>query len=109
MNASTHRLVVLIVGALALLALAGIIACAVLEKDAPKVLELATTSALTGLLGLVASPRPETVRIDQPAGDPVPVTPVDGGFTVIQWLVIVALVLAILFLGTQLFDVDFRG
>lgn len=91
MNTSTHRLVVLIVGLALILSLVGIAVLAVLGTDTPKVLELAASSALTGLLGLVASPKQDgTVRIDQPPGDPIPVR--DAGHSTFEVIAISALV-----------------
>lgn len=45
----------------------------------------------------------------RPRVTPVEPGPVDAGYGLVQALVVVALVLVIVFLGVQLFDVDFRG
>jgi len=103
----THKAAVMFAGSALMVLIVGAILLLALDKTVPDWFQALALADLTGLLGLLGSPRQETVRIDQPDGDPVPVR--DAGYTVIQWLMILALVLAVLFLGTLLFDVEFNG
>lgn len=75
---STYRLVVGAVAGALVLCIIGIVVLAVLELAIPDILENATVGSLTGLVGLLASPRPPAqVEVVNDDDQPVPVT--EGG------------------------------
>ena len=71
-QAQTFRSVVYFVGAALLLLIGGGILLLALDKSVPDWVQALALADLTGLLGLLASPKGETVSIAQPADQPVP-------------------------------------
>ena len=73
MPVSTYKAAVLFAGTALLLLICGAILLLALDKAVPDWVQALALADLTGLLGLLASPKPEgVVRLDQPADQPVP-------------------------------------
>jgi hypothetical protein len=68
-----HKAVVLFAGAALILLITGAILLLALDKTVPDWFQALALADLTGLLGLIASPKPTGVQINQPADQPVPV------------------------------------
>jgi hypothetical protein len=68
-----HKAVVLFAGAALILLITGAILLLALDKTVPDWFQALALADLTGLLGLIASPKPSGVQINQPADQPVPV------------------------------------
>jgi hypothetical protein len=72
-----YKSVVLFAGAALLMLIGGAVLLLALEKAVPDWFQALALADLTGLLGLVASPKPSGVQINQPADQPVPVQEVN--------------------------------
>jgi hypothetical protein len=72
-----HKAVVLFAGAALILLITGAILLLALDKTVPDWFQALALADLTGLLGLIASPKPTGVQINQPADQPVPVQEVN--------------------------------
>jgi hypothetical protein len=72
-----HKAVVLFAGAALILLITGAILLLALDKAVPDWFQALALADLTGLLGLIASPKPSGVQINQPADQPVPVQEVN--------------------------------
>jgi hypothetical protein len=73
MTSDAYKAVVLFAGAALLLLIGGAIVLLSLEKTVPDWFQALALADLTGLLGLVASPKQAGVQINQPPDQPVPV------------------------------------
>lgn len=93
---ATFRVIAISVAGVLLVCVAGIITLSLFDKAIPDILENVTVGALTGLVGLLASPKggdaPQEVEVVNAAGDPVPVK--ERGASDLA-VVIAALVLAV--------------
>ena len=80
-DAQSFRIVLLVLGAIALVCITGVIGLTAAGIDPPTFLELSATSAITGLIGLLVqsphSERPVQANIINPTGDPVKVEAVE--------------------------------
>lgn len=75
----TFRIIAVSVAAVLVLCVVGIVLLALSDKPVPDILENVTVGALTGLVGLLASPKggdaPQDVNVVNRRDDPVPVQP----------------------------------
>ena len=67
-----YKAVIYFAGAALLMLIGGGILLLALDKQVPDWIQALALADLTGLLGLVASPRKDGVTINQPADQPVP-------------------------------------
>jgi len=74
----THRLAVLFAGTALMLLIVGAILLLALDKSVPDWFQALALADLTGLLGLLGSPNPSTVTIDNNPNNPVPVKEEEG-------------------------------
>ena len=78
MKVETHRLAVLFAGTALMLLIAGAIMLLALDKTVPDWFQALALADLTGLLGLLGSPSPDSVTIDNNPNNPVPVKEEEG-------------------------------
>ena len=73
MKVETHRLAVLFAGTALMLLIGGAILLLALDKPVPDWFQALALADLTGLLGLLGSPKQDSVTIDNNPNNPVPV------------------------------------
>lgn len=97
---STHRIAVTAVAVVLGMCVLGIIVLAVLERAIPDILENVTVGSLTGLVGLLATPKQEPVQVVDHDGTPLRVR--DAGFAAFEFVLGAAVAVVVLAIALRL-------